>query len=107
MAYPDEQLHITMEASEASDSWGFVGRVMIGDHESYRTLRAFSTPSEAVQATQVLVGEVLGSLLAGQEWRALSQELGHAPKRDDLNLGLGAAARRLDSDETSGTGLPR
>ncbi|MGD9960166.1 hypothetical protein [Nocardioides sp.] len=100
---PESPLHITLEADEASDSWGFVGRVMIGDHESYRTIRAFPTPSEAITATQVIVGEVLGALLAGQEWRSLSDELGRAPRREDLNFGLSSSQRRWKADLPPGT----
>ncbi|GAB3437324.1 hypothetical protein GCM10027517_08660 [Phycicoccus ginsengisoli] len=84
---PDE-FHITISHSPASDGWGFVGSVKIADHECYRTLRVFPTPSEALLATQVVLGEVLGALLAGQEWRSLSDEVGRTPTRADLRLGL-------------------
>lgn len=62
------------------------------DHECYRTLRVFPTPTEALRATQVVVGDVLGALLAGQEWRTLSDEVGRTPTRADLRLGLTNAA---------------
>lgn len=91
----ENEFHITVESSPASDSWGFVGRVMIEDHECYRSLRAYSTPSEALRAVQIIVGDVLGALLAGQEWRLMSERLGHAPTRTDLDLGLGSHARRV------------
>ena len=91
-------LNITVEASPASDSWGFVGRVMIGQHEAYRTFRGYPTPREALQATQAIVGDVLGAMLAAQEWRELSSELGRPPRRSDLKLGL-SAPRREDADE--------
>lgn len=89
-----DQMFIKIDTSPASDSWGFVGRVLVGDHEAYRTIRAYPTPSEALEATQSLVGDVLGSLLAGQEWRAAHQEFGHAPRRAELDFGLAATARR-------------
>jgi hypothetical protein len=92
----ESELHITIESSPASDSWGFVGRVMIADHECYRTLRAYPTPTEALRAAQVIVGDVLGALLAGQEWRSMSEQLGHPPTRADLGLGLGAYRRGGD-----------
>lgn len=91
-------LNITVEASPASDSWGFVGRVMIGEHEAYRTFRGYPTPREALHATQGIVGDVLGAMLAAQEWRELSSELGRPPRRSDLKLGL-STTRREDADE--------
>jgi len=92
-------MHITIEAAPASDGWGFVGRVMVADHESYRTLQAFPTPSEALAFAQRLVGDMLGVFLAGQEWRQLGADLGHRPLRQDLHFGLGsrpAAEHRPD-----------
>ena len=83
-----DKLLISVGTSPASDSWGFVGTVSVGDHEAYRTIRAYDTPQEALDVTQVLIGEVLGALLAGQEWRLAQQEFGHAPRRVDLSLGL-------------------
>ncbi len=91
---PDEHLLITIDTAPASDSWGFVGRVLVGEHEAYRTIRAYPSPSEAVAATQGLVADVLGGLLAGQEWRNAQDEFGRAPRRTDLDFGLGARARR-------------
>lgn len=88
-----DSLLVKIDAVPASDSWGFVGRVLVGDHEAYRTIRAYSTPSEAEAATQGLVGDVLGALLAGQEWRTASEQFGHAPRRSDLDFGLAAKAR--------------
>lgn len=82
------EFHITVEYEPASDGWGFVGRVMVEDHECYRTLQAYTTPTEALTATQLLVGDVLGALLAGQEWRSLSEQMQRAPTRQDLQLGL-------------------
>jgi hypothetical protein len=79
---------ISLGSSPASDSWGFVGTVSVGDQEIYRTLLAHSTPQEALAATQALVGRVLGGLLAGEEWRESEQQLGHPPRRTDLSFGL-------------------
>ena len=90
---PDAQFHITVQCAPASDGWGFVGRVMIDEHECYRTLQAYTSPGEALQATQFLVGDALGALLAGQEWRSLGGEVGHTPTRQDLRLGLTAHPR--------------
>ena len=59
----DSPFHIIVDSSPASDSWGFVGRVMVAEHECFRTLRAFSTPGEAQSAAQVLVSDVLGEMV--------------------------------------------
>ena len=83
-----DQLLITVESSPASDSWGFVGVVSVGDQEAYRTIRAYSAPAEALEATQRLLADVLGSLMAGQEWGAAQAEFGHAPRRTELEFGL-------------------
>jgi hypothetical protein len=95
-----DQLFVRLDTAPASDSWGFVGRVLIGDHEAYRTIRAYPTPEEALATTQQLMGNVLGALLAGQEWREAHQEFGHAPRRAELDFGLLAKARRSDTDGT-------
>lgn len=87
MASSDE-LHVTIGHSPASDGWGFVGIVKIAEHECYRTLRVFPTPGEALSATQMVMGDVLGAMMAGQEWRTLSDEVHRAPTRSDLRLGL-------------------
>jgi hypothetical protein len=86
--FPDATFLISIQCAPASDGWGFVGRVMIGEHECYRTLRAYTTPADALQAAKVLVGDALGALLAGQEWRSLGNQVGHAPTRQDLRFGL-------------------
>jgi hypothetical protein len=91
-----DALLIKIDVAPASDSWGFVGRVLVGEHEAYRTIRSYSTPGDALRATQQLVGDVLGTMLAGQEWRSTEQEVGHAPLRSELQFGL--AARR-ESDQ--------
>jgi len=88
---PDTSLLISIRCAPASDGWGFVGSVMIADHECYRTLRAYTTPPEALHAAQVLIGDALGALLAAQEWRTLGDRTGHAPTRQDLRLGLSQA----------------
>lgn len=100
-----DSLLITIDATPASDSWGFVGRVLVGDHEAYRTIRAYTTPEEAMRVTQQLVADVMGSLLAGQEWRSAEQEAGHAPRRTELQFGL-SARRRLPQQEDRGTESP-
>ena len=93
-----ESLLIRLDAQPASDGWGFVGRVMVGDHEAYRTLQAFNSPADALSATEAVVAGVLGTLLVGEEWRHLRDDVGHAIRRDDLNLGL-SALRRADAPE--------
>jgi hypothetical protein len=85
---------LSLGTSPASDSWGFVGTVMIGEYEAYRTIRAYSTPQDALAATQALVARVLGTMLAGEEWRSNEEELGHAPRRAELGFGLHGLARR-------------
>jgi hypothetical protein len=100
--FSSEEFHITIGHSPASDGWGFVGSVKIADHECYRTLRVFPTPTEALRATQLVVGEVLGSLLAGQEWRTLSDEVGRPPTRTDLRLGLTNASAQQNGDAQRG-----
>lgn len=81
-------LLISIEVAEASDSWGFVGLVKVGDAEAYRTLEAFPAPGEALAHTQKLVAGMLGELLAGQEWRRVRDETTHggAPTRQDFRL---------------------
>ncbi len=81
-------LVITLDTAPASDGWGFVGRVVVGEFEAYRTLRAYATPTDARAATEAIVGRVLGSILAGEEWRSLTDETRHAARRADLNFGL-------------------
>ncbi len=84
----NEELLIRVTTSPASDSWGFVGVVKVGEHEAYRTIRASTTPSEALSETQLLLADVLGSLLAGQEWRSAQAEFGHAPRRVEFEFGM-------------------
>ena len=90
---PDRPLPLALASAPASDGWGFVGRVLVADHECYRTLRAFVSPLDALDAAQALVGGALGTLLASQEWRALGEQLGRAPTRHDLQLVLRRANR--------------
>ena len=99
----NDELLIRVESTPASDSWGFVGRVLVGDHEAYRTIRAYPTPGEALSAVQQLMAEVLGTMLAGQEWRSAHQEFGHAPRRSELEFGLAALAGREQQDESDET----
>lgn len=98
---PRETLLLRLETAPASDGWGFVGRVMVGDHEAYRTLQAFNSPPEALSFTEAVVAGVLGTLLAGEEWRHLRDEIGHAIRREDLNLGLSALRRTVDDGHPS------
>ena len=56
-------------------------------------------------ATQQLVGDVMGSLLAGQEWRSAEREAGHAPRRTELQFGL-AARKRLPHQSDAGSDSP-
>jgi hypothetical protein len=72
---------ITLSSDPASDSWGFVGVVRVGDFEAYRTIGVLPSPGEALGAAQHLLADVLGSLMAGQEWRSVQDEFGHAPRR--------------------------
>lgn len=89
-----EGVLISLRSEPASDSWGFVGVVAVGDYEAYRTIRAHTTPDEALTAAQQLLADVLGSLLAGQEWRSAQGEFGHAPRRTELQFGLRASSKR-------------
>jgi len=87
-------LSITISTAPASDSWGFVGVVCVGEYEAFRTVRAYATPGDALLATQQTLGGVLGTLMAGQEWRQTQEELGHAPRRVELEFGLRAHSAR-------------
>lgn len=80
------QVSIDIGAETASDSWGFVGVVTVGEVEAYRTLEAFPTPSDAERATQQLVASVVGELLAGVEWRRVRNATGATPTRRALAL---------------------
>ena len=97
-------LLITVDAAPASDGWGFVGRVLIGDVEAYRTIRAHTTPSEALQATSDLLAGVLGPLLAGQEWHMTTDQVGHAPLRTELGFGLKPVHAQRSSDQPAHDG---
>lgn len=92
----EEELFVKVDTAPASDNWGFVGRVLVGEHEAYRTIRAYSAPGEALTAVQGMVAGVLGALLAGQEWRDAQEYFGHAPRRTELDFGLGAKVRRSE-----------
>lgn len=91
----DEKLLISITTAPASDNWGFVGVVAVGEVEAYRTIRAYTSPTEALASTQALLADVLGSLMAGQEWRSAQSEFGHAPRRTELEFGLRATSERL------------
>ena len=94
----NERLLISIEAAPASDSWGFVGVVAVGEYEAYRTIRSYPAPPDALKAAQHLLADVLGALMAGQEWRTTTEEFGHAARLTELGYGLGA---RKQSDEAS------
>ncbi|MGC4112042.1 MAG: hypothetical protein QM747_16835 [Nocardioides sp.] len=84
----DDDVLIRVSTSPASDGWGFVGVVSVGDFEAFRTIRAHVSPGDALSAAQRTLAAVLGSLMAGQEWRMAQEEFGHAPKRTELEFGL-------------------
>lgn len=96
-----DELLITVATSPASDNWGFVGVVSVGDQEAYRTIRAYTAPGEALVATQRLLADVIGELMAGQEWGAAQSEFGHAPRRTELEFGLRA---KVENEEYRGAG---
>jgi hypothetical protein len=79
---------ITVCSDEASDSWGFVGVVTVGDLEAYRTLEVFPAPAGARSAAEEVLATALGELLAGAEWRRLRESKGSPPTRRDLALGV-------------------
>jgi len=79
---------IRVTSDAASDSWGFVGVVRVGESEAYRTLEAFTTPKLAQKAAQEILAGVLGELLAGAEWRRVREEKGAPPTRRDIALGV-------------------
>ena len=87
---------ISIDASPASDSWGFVGVIRIGEAEAYRTLEAFASPELAIAAAQRLMADSLGEILAGREWRAMRDQTGAPPTRKDLNLSV---LRRSDQPQ--------
>jgi hypothetical protein len=88
-------LHIIIDSDAASDSWGFVGVVRVGEVEAYRTLQAYPTPDDAVRAAQDLVADFLGGVLAGREWQHVRDDHGHLPLRKDFNFSvLGNRFRR-------------
>src|SRR5690349_586478 len=89
----EKQTLVTLDVVEASDAWGFVGVVRVGSFESYRTIRAYATPGDALEAVQRLLGKFLGTLMAGQEWNEAVEELGHAPLRSELGLIRGGGRR--------------
>ena len=101
----DNPVNITLDCAPASDGWGFVGRVLVGEHEAYRTIRAHPTPSDAVAAASRLLAGVLGPLLAGREWTEATDELHHVPLRSELGFGLSAARSRardeVDQDQAA------
>lgn len=88
---------IRIDADAASDSWGFVGVARVGAVEAYRTLEAFASPELATTAMQPLVADVLGEFIAGREWRAVRDQRGATPTRQDFNFSaLGRRAPQAD-----------
>jgi hypothetical protein len=88
-------LYISISSDEASDSWGFVGVVRVGQLEAYRTMEAFATPSEAQREAQQLLTTVLGEMLAGREWERVRDQTGAVPVRQDFALSAFKTRRRL------------
>jgi hypothetical protein len=78
---------ISIRSDTASDRWGFVGVICVGDYVAYRTLEAAPNPREAEAHAQALVGEALGELLAAAEWRQVKHATSAAPTRRDYGLG--------------------
>lgn len=100
----DGLIHTTAE--QASDSWGFVGVVWVGEVEAYRTLEAYLTPREASRAAQQLTADFLGEVLAGREWRTVREEHGTLPTRQHFNfsaLGGRPPAERHRSERSPAT----
>ena len=95
---------VTLDVAEASDSWGFVGVVRVGEFEAYRTIRAYASRGDALEAVQRLLGRFLGTLMAGQEWNEAVEQLGHTPLRIELGLIQG---RRPSQEEGLGQPPPR
>lgn len=77
---------ISIKSDQASDSWGFVGVVCVGDIEAYRTLESFATPADAANRAQALMASFIGEVLAGREWRGVRDEQGHIPQRQDYHF---------------------
>lgn len=96
---PDKELLIRISSVEASDAWGFVGVVCVGDIEAYRTLESFATPEKATRRAQELVASFMGEVLAGREWRAVRENLGHIPLRQDYHFSA-LGHRRPTSEES-------
>jgi hypothetical protein len=82
-----------------------VGVVKIGEVEAFRTLEAFPSQAEALRATQRLMGDVLGELLAGREWRTVRDSTGQPPTRQDFNISAFRTSRR-GIGERSGSSEP-
>jgi hypothetical protein len=97
----DRNVLITLTSDPASDSWGFVGVVAVGEYEAYRTIRAYPSPGEALQAAQHLLADVLGALMAGQEWRTAQEQFGHAPRRTELEFGLRSSSDDSTEDDAT------
>jgi len=95
----DGEMLVSVTTDVASDSWGFVGVVKVGQAEAFRTLEAFPSRAEALAATQALMGGVLGELLAGREWRTVRDATGQPPTRQDFNISAFRSSRRRSPAE--------
>jgi hypothetical protein len=93
-----DQMAISVSADAASDSWGFVGVVSVGDAVAYRTMEAFPSPLEAQRITRDIIADVLGELLAAAEWRRVRETKGAVPTRRDIGLGVLSSVRRPSKD---------
>lgn len=89
----EDGLLITLTSDAASDGLGYVGVVAVGEQEAYRTIRVRTSGIRALHSAQLMLAGALGNLLAGQEWRDAQEEFGHAPRRVELEFGLGAHAK--------------
>jgi hypothetical protein len=70
--------------------------VRIGEAEAFRTLEAFASKTEASEFAQRLMGDALGDLLAGREWRQVRDEKGATPTRQDYHFSALPSGRLLD-----------
>jgi hypothetical protein len=93
-----DQMAISVSADAASDSWGFVGVVSVGDAVAYRTMEAFPSPLEAQRITRDIIADVLGELLAAAEWRRVRETKGAVPTRRDIGLGVLSSVRHPSKD---------
>ena len=98
-----DELLITVATFPASDNWGFVGVVSVGDQEAYRTIRAYTTPGEALAATPGAAGRRARrtdgrSGMAGRPVGASAT----LPRRTELEFGLQAKVEPQGAEDHSG-----